>query len=278
MEATLFLTETMYKEGGGRVKKTDWLDNKVMVESLRSMVALLEKNELMAQAALAFTMGMPWNSSVVPVDTEMPFSPLHNRLSDLVGTAYEFNPDWAKVEAGIRAAEGAVRTAESGYYPKIAVTGELHKWWNKYEAGMATDRNKEGWMVGIGVEIPLFDGFLTAGRVAEARARVSKIKEEQLLFKEGIGLQVRDTFLSLAAAEKSYQATLDAMKASEENRDLNTRAYQNDLVENEKVIRSQLMEALMAAQHFRTLYEHNALLSGLNLIVGTEVLRKLEKP
>ena len=68
MEATLNLTETMYKEGSGKVKKTDWLDNKVMVESLRSMVALLEKNELMAQAALANTMGMSWNSSVKPAD------------------------------------------------------------------------------------------------------------------------------------------------------------------------------------------------------------------
>ena len=34
------------------MKKTDFLDNKVMVETLRAMVALLEKNEEMAQAAL----------------------------------------------------------------------------------------------------------------------------------------------------------------------------------------------------------------------------------
>jgi outer membrane protein len=33
MEATLNLTETMYKEGSGKVKKTDFLDNKIMVET-----------------------------------------------------------------------------------------------------------------------------------------------------------------------------------------------------------------------------------------------------
>jgi hypothetical protein len=42
MNATLNLTETMYKEGSGRVKKTDWLNNKVMVDTLTSMVALLD--------------------------------------------------------------------------------------------------------------------------------------------------------------------------------------------------------------------------------------------
>lgn len=275
MEATLNLTETMYKEGSGQVKKTDWLDNKVMVESLRAMVALLEKNELMSQAALANTMGLPWNASIRPVDRAMPFHPFAAALDSLVGTTYQFNPDWAKIEAGIRAADGAVRTARSGHFPKVALTGELHKWWNDYDAGLATDRNTEGWSVGLGIEIPLFDGFLTTNRVAEARARAAKIKEEKILLQEGLGLQVRDIFLSLAAAEKAHQATLDAMDASAENRDLNTRAYQHGLVETEKVIRAQLMEALMSAQHYKARYDHLALQSQLDLIVGAEVLHVL---
>lgn len=276
MEATLGLTETMYKEGSGRVKKTDWLDNKVMVESLRSMVAALEKNELMSRAALANTMGLAWNVSVKPVDGKMPFTSFSAPMAELVGTAYEFNPDWAKVEAGLQAAEGMLRTARSGHFPKLALTGELFKWWNDYDGGMATDRNKEGWNLGIGMEIPIFSGFLTQSKVAEARARVAKIKEEQILLKEGIGLQVRDSFLALTAAEKSHQATLDAMNAAEENRSLNTRAYQHGLVETEKVIRAQLMEALMSAQHYKARYDHIALQSRLGLIVGTEVLKQIQ--
>jgi outer membrane protein len=277
MEATLNLTETMYKEGSGRVKKTDWLDNKVMVETLRSMVALLEKNELMAQAALANTMGMSWNASVKPVDQEMPYKPIPEQLDGLVTTAYRFNPDWARLEAGLSAAKGAVRSAKSGHFPKVALKGELFKWWNDYDAGMATNRNKDGWNVGVGVEVPLFAGFLTQNKVAETRARVAKIKEEQFLLKEGIGLQIKDTVLALDAAQKTYQATLNAMTAAEESRDLNTRAYQNELVETADVIKAQLMEALMSAQHFKACYEHVALQSQLNLVVGTEVLKKIEE-
>lgn len=276
MEATLNLTETMYKEGGGKVKKTDWLDNKVMVESLRAMVALLEKNEAMAQAALANTMGLPWDSSVKPVDKEMPFTPFADNLDEMVSSAYQFNPDWAKVEAAISAAEGAVRTARSDFYPRLGVTGELHRWFNDYNAGMATDRNREGWTVGVGVEIPLFSGFLTKNKVAEARARVAKIKEEQFLLKDGIGLQLKDTFLGLNAAQKSHRATLDAMNAAVENRDLNTRAYQNELVETEKVIRAQLMEALMCAQHYKARYDHIALQSQIHLLVGTEIMKRFQ--
>lgn len=276
MEVTLNLTETMFKEGSGRVKKTDFLDNKIMVETLRSMVALLEQNEATACAALANTMGLPWNTSVQPSERELPAIPVGEDLNGLVASAYQFNPDWGKIEAGLRAAEGAVKTARSGYVPKVAVTGELHRWWNNGSSGLATERNEKGWSVGIGMEIPIFDGFLTRNKVAEARARLAKIKEEQFLLREGIGLQIRAVFIGLNGTSKAHRATQEAMIAAEENRELNTRAYQNELVDTEKVIRAQLIEALMSAQHYKISYDYLALQSQLQLLVGTEIAEKLK--
>jgi outer membrane protein TolC len=124
----------------------------------------------MAQAALANTMGLTWEESVRLAAAEIPFAPYPGKLETLVGSTYQFSPDWGKLEAGLRGAEGAVRTAKSGHYPKLALTGELHKWWNDYDAGLATDDNKTSWSVGAGVEIPIFDGFLTTNRVGEASA------------------------------------------------------------------------------------------------------------
>ncbi len=276
MEATLNLTETMYKEGGGKVTKADFLDNKVMVETLRAMVAQLEKNQSMSQSALANTMGLSWQETIQPADAEIPYETRDGELGEMVSTAYVFSPDWARLEAGVAAAEAAVRTARSGHYPKVALTGSLYTWWNSLDTGMATSVNRDGWTVGVGVELPLFDGFLTRNRVQEAKARQDQLKEQRFLLKDGIGLLVKDTFLGLTATRKSYQATADAMKAAEENRDLNTRAYQNELVETEKVIRAQLMEAVMTAQHLKTRFDHVALESQLNLIVGTEVWKRLQ--
>ena len=275
MVATLNLTETMYKEGSGAVKKTDYLDNKIMVSSLRSMIAQLAKNEQSAQAALAFTMGRPWNHSVVPQDEDLPWLPVSPSLSGLVSSSYEFSPDWGRLEAGLRAAEGAVTTARSGYQPKLALTGRLHRWWNDTDTGMATPTNKTGYAVGIGFEIPLFDGFMTRSKVAEARARLGQIREQQFLLREGLGLQIRDLVLGINAAEESREAARDAMTAAEESRDLNTRAYQAELVETEKVIRAQLIESLMTAQYYKALYDHLALQSQLQLVVGTEIRGRL---
>jgi outer membrane protein len=275
MEVTLELTDSLYKNGAGKVNKTDYLDNVVMVESIRATVAELAKNEAAAEAALAYTIGLAWNATVRPAEDEVPFRPFAGNLDELVTTAYEFNPDWAKLEAGLRAMDGAVTTARSGYYPKVALTGELHRWWNSYTAGMATAINKTGWSIGVGAEIPVFDGFLTRNKVAEALARVSKLKEEKFLLREGIGLQLRESFLRLEAASKSYQAAEKAMSAARENRDLTSRAYQSELVETEKVIRAQLFEALMTAQYLKTRYDLVAISSQISLVVGKEIAGRL---
>jgi outer membrane protein TolC len=275
MEVTLKLTESMYKNGAGKVNKTDYLDNVEMVETIRATVAELEKNQALAEAALAYTMGQPWTATVRPADEEVPYRPYAGNLDELVGTAYQLNPDWAKLEAGLRALNGAVSTARSDYYPKVALTGELHRWWNGYTDGMATAANKEGWSIGMGVEIPIFDGMLTRNKVAEALAKVSQLKEQQFLLKEGIGLQIRSSFLDLDAASKTYDAANRAMAAAQDNRDLTSRAYENELVETEKVIRAQLFESLLTAQYLKARYDLVAIESQVSLLVGKEVSGRL---
>ncbi len=126
--------------------------------------------------------------------------------------------------------------------------------------------------VGVGVELPLFDGFLTSARLAESRAREARIREQKILLREGLGLQVRDIFLSLAAMAKAHQASQAAVAASVDNRDLNTRAYQHGLVKTEEVVRAQLLEALMSARHYKIRFDHIVLQSQLDLTVGRKVL------
>ncbi len=214
MEATLRVTESLYKDGSGTVNKTDYLDNKVMAETVRSLVAPLEANEASAEAALAYTIGLSWKSSVIPKDEEVPFQPYGGNLDDLVSSAYEFSPDWAAINAGLRALEGERMTAASSYYPKVGIKGELHRMWNSYDGGLSTDQNRNGWTVDLGIEIPIFDGFLTQAKVAEARARIHQLQEKKVILSEGLGLEIRSLFIELGSSEKVVRAAADAATAA----------------------------------------------------------------
>ena len=275
MEATLRMTESLYKDGSGIVNKTDYLDNKVISETVRSLVAPLEANQASAEAALAYTIGLSWKSSVTPRDEEVPYHPYGGNLDEMVSTAYEFNPDWKEIDAGLKAFEGERVTAASGYYPKVGVKGELHRMWNSYDGGLSTSQNKDGWSVDLGIEIPLFDGFLTRARVAEARARINQLKEKKLLLAEGLGLEIRSMFLNLAASEKVVAATQDAAASSKEDTELTLRGYESGLVATEKVIRAQLQEALVTAARDKAVYDHLELQSHIDLVVGKSIQAEL---
>jgi outer membrane protein TolC len=275
MQATQSLTESLYKDGTGTVNKTDFLDNKVITETVRSMVAPLAANEAMAEAALAYTIGLSWRSTVVPKDEELPYQSHAGDLNQLVSTAYEFNPDWAELEAGLRALEGQRITATSAYYPKVGLKGELHKMWNSYGGGLSTPNNRDGWSVDLGVEIPVFNGFLTQARVAEARARINQLKEKKILLSEGIGLQIRSMFIEMESSEKVVQSTQDAAETAKEDTELTLRGYQSGLVATEKVIRAQIQEALVTAAHDKAVFDHLALQTRLEMVVGKSVQTEL---
>ena len=277
MEVTLELTESLYKQGSGRVKKTDYLRNKTVVESLRSMVALLEANEQSVKAALVNTMGLEWDTTVEVAETSLPFVPYQADLKALVGNAYLFNPDWAKLQAGLRAAEAKIKEAKSGHYPKVGLFGNLVHIQNSYDEGIVTPQNKNFWTIGVGLEVPLFSGFRTVYEVKEALARLKKLEEQKILLREGIGLQVKHLFILMMSAQEQKKASEEAAKASEENRDLNERAYQEELVETKDLIEAQLVESIMKATYQKALFDHIESQAHLDFVIGKEIAKLIHE-
>ena len=273
LEVTLELTENLYKRGSGKVNKTDYLKHKVVVEGLRSMVAGLESNQELARSALANTMGMPWQTRIEPTAAEIPYTALDLDLEALVNGTYRFNPDWGRLLAGLEVFEAKVSEARSGRLPKLALFGNLQVIGNSHEAGIVGPDEEKSWLVGIGMQVPVFDGFLTRGRIREAKARLEQLKHHQILLREGLALQTKAVFLQLLRAQNQEAANREALNAASDNRRLNARAYQDQLVEVQDVIESQLMESLTKALYDKIRYDHWEARAHLELVVGEEIER-----
>jgi outer membrane protein TolC len=278
MAVTLELTEKLYQAGSERVKKTDYLRNKTAVEGLRSTTAFLQGNAELAKAALTNTMGIDWRQGIELAADNIPFHPTRADLGALVGDAYVFNPDWAKLEEGLKAAEAKIDEAFSGHLPKVALVGLFNRFENALDTGMMTPQNKTMWSAGLVMELPLFDGFRTTSQVNEARARLARLREQQVLLREGIALQVKHALIQMQSAAAQQRANGEAVRASEENRDLHERAYQEELVETKDVIESQLIESFIKAQHLKSLYDHIEAQARLDFVVGQEVTKRLVYP
>jgi outer membrane protein len=268
MTATLEVTEHLYRNGSGRTKKTDYLRTRVIVATIRSLVEELRSNDELAAAALANVTGLPWNTGVEPADRDIPFQPLGQPLDELVARAQELSPEAVKVTLGLQAAEARIDEAKAGHLPVFVLFGKLSRFDNAYDAGIATAANKQSWSLGIRMELPIFDGFRTTSAVAEAEARREKLRDEQVLLKEGLALQVKDAFLQVARAQAQVRSAGEALAAASENRALSTRAYQDDLVDTRDVVEAQLLELFATAQHLRALHDAQVNLANLELAVA----------
>jgi outer membrane protein len=276
LEVTLELTENLYLHGSGSVKKTDFLQSKVMVESVRALVAELEGNTRLARAALANSMGLRWDAEIEPVDRQIPYDPLGEELQTLVAEAYRFNPDWGRMEAGLLAAEAQLDEAKSGHKPKIALLGQLLLQANPYDKGIVGPQEDRSWMVGIGLELPLFNGFRTTQEIRAARAHIERRLTQQNLLRDGLALQVKAAFIDIERAQAVQKATAAAAQAAAQNRDLNERAYRLELVEVQDMIQAQIVESFTRARQLKAHYDHAMARAQLEFIIGRELERLAE--
>ncbi|MFC1525457.1 TolC family protein [Candidatus Latescibacterota bacterium] len=275
LEVTLLLTESLYKTSTGRVTKTDYLEHKVVVESLRSMVARLRGDERVARAAVVYSIGLPWNTELTLTQGAIPFDPIEAELGDLVDASYRLNPDWGRLMAGLAAAEARIQEARSGHLPRVAAIANLEYLANSYDSGVVEPGEDRSWIVGIGLEWPLFTGFRTQNQVREARARLETLRSQQILLREGLALQIRHLLSVVSRSQQQEAAASAALAAATENRKLNMRAYDAGLAEVAEVVRAQIVESVTAAQYESIRYEHGEARANLEFVVGSELSRLL---
>lgn len=276
LETTTELTERLYKEGTGSVTKLDYLRSMVVVESARSIVERLTSNVELANAALANTIGLPWNATLALAETTIPFFKIPLDLDKFVAGVYLFNPDWKQLAAGLEAAQALVKKEKSGYWPKIALTGSLWKWENSLDnEGLVTEENEDGWNVGIGVQLPIFTGFMTTNKVKEAKLHLRKLEAEQILLKEGLALQVKHGVIRVDRSRKIHDASAKAAVHAQEHRELAVRAYMNELIPTQEVIESQIYEAVTRAKSEMAHYENVMARFEIDFIIGKEVQKLL---
>jgi len=256
MEATLELTESVYKNGSLKVTKIDYLKNKMFVENLRNILAQVEAKQAVVLAALKKEIGLKWDAELDIVEEQIPFSfnPLEKKI--LIEEALVSNPDLAMAEHGVNFLNYKIEEMESGHYPTVFLFGKFNQIFNSYDYGVVNKQNKTAFLLGLGVQFPIFRGFLISNQVEEAEARYNKMLEDRELYRDGITLKIQDLFFKITKAREQVKATEDAMNTAIENRELNERAYYADMVGVEDLIEAQIFESIMSANYNKTLFDH----------------------
>ena len=91
----------------------------------------------------------------------------------LVRKVLEANPIIRQAESDLRAREFRVEAEKSSKYPRLEFVGQyaLFTRYNNYQDFFNTF-TRNNFLVGMSIQVPLFDGSLTSARVAQSRQQV----------------------------------------------------------------------------------------------------------
>jgi outer membrane protein TolC len=206
----------------GQVLKADLLS--LEVQLARTREALSSARHAAALAARAFTFALGSEPSTKPVDVA-PEDPALANLAPPATADFSARPELAALEERQRMAEALITAARAGNRPTVNafVAGQFDQGWR-------FGRHAESVEGGVSLNLHVFDGGRTAGKVRQAQAELAQIREQLRKARLGIGLEVERARLAHADAVERLAVTSAAVLQAEESAALSRARFEQGVL------------------------------------------------
>jgi outer membrane protein len=119
--------------------------------------------------------------------------------------------EWRAAEAAVRAAERGVRAARGAHLPRIGAFAGY-----ELDSGDASDF-EDSWLAGVRVELDVFDGFSTSGKVAEAEAELQAARAALRKVELGLQAEVERAKVAVEDARARLATTASTVAQAKES-------------------------------------------------------------
>ncbi len=141
-------------------------------------------------------------------------TPATYELQSALDAARLHRPELQRLAKVEQARGAAIRNAQAGYRPEVALVGGLE--YKKAFGSNSFGDSAHGWTLGVQSSWAIFDGHLTDGRVAQARSQLAQARlarDEQTL---AVEVEVRRALSSLQEAAELVAAASQVVRQAEE--------------------------------------------------------------
>lgn len=224
---------------------------KAEVDLANADLALIRaKNSyLVARANLNNAMGLR-EGLAFAIDKRFDFVSKPIFLEEILQSAYDRRPEMLQIKARQRSQEAALQLARSARYPTIS--GNVSNTWRTDEV---PDEMAWDWSLGAALTIPIFSGFSTQNRIAEAKALMRNLTAQEESLRQNIRLEAEQAFLNFNEALERIAVTQKAMDQARENYELASGRYQVGIGQPLEINDAEVLLANARANHINALYD-----------------------
>lgn len=268
MRTNFEVAESRFSQGAAL--KTDVLDARVKLAEAEENLVRARNAHSIAESIFRNVLGL--SSDDLITAAEIPeasgdFSAEH--MESLLSGAAD-RPEIISAEKTVSAAKKQLKAAQAGHAPRISALASYD-----LDSGDAS-HFEDSWFAGLGVELDLFDGYLTQGRILEARANLEIAENQLRKIMLSVRLEVKQAQLNLEASKARLQTTSQAVLLAEESVKITRDRYANGLVLMTQLLDSEAAFTAARQRHITAASDYQLAVAALKKALGNTKKELLE--
>jgi outer membrane protein TolC len=251
----------------------DVLRAQVDLENARTQILRLRGESDLARGNLNATLVRPIAAPVTPTD-DLRFEDVDLSLDDVVAEAWSNRPEAKAIDLSEKIADQLIGIAQADLRPSLDLDAGYGWSVRRPEDFFGSKFSK--WNVGLTLKIPVFDGFRTAGRVAQARADKAQIAQDKIALENQIRLEAKDGLDRLRVARSVLDAADLNVSQAQKALDMTQANYKYGAATLLDVLDAQAALTQAESNRVDALFVHANARASLRYVMGRDPLSPSE--
>jgi outer membrane protein TolC len=255
----------------GTSSKFDVLQSRVQVsllmpELIKADNAIdITKEELRKLLALK-------RKDIIQVEDRLRHEPIEIREDEFLKIALVSKPEMIARTLGIDISKWAIKQARATDFPQVEASGNYFYTSNNVANMFNSAHNN--WNIGVGVTIPIFDGYLTRAKVQAAKARYSQSVLSKENLEDQISVDIKQACLNLKEAQTIIDSQEDNIAEAKEALKISEVRYINGVGINLDVLDAEVSLAQVEQNLASGTYDYIMARASLARTMGLELLKE----
>jgi len=248
-----------------KAAKVDLLRTRVRLADIAQQL-LRERNVLNIQYALLVSLlGLDQKDEFFEIEgelTEIAFSP---HIDQSMASAFKNRRDYLSLESKVNAQEQKFNIAKGGRLPDVFLRASYGNQWDA-----DSSQNNEVGLVGISIELPLFEGGQIDARIRKERSRLKAQKESLRTLRLRIRFELETAALNIESTRARINVTQKTIEQAEESLRIEREKYTQGKGAIVEVLDAQSAMLESQKNYYRALAEYNTALAQFRLAEGEQ--------
>ncbi|MGA7160163.1 MAG: TolC family protein [Bacteroidota bacterium] len=258
--------ESMFKQG--MATTNDVLKVKVELSSAKLLQSEASNSVEIAMISFNSTLGISLNTQVGIGSNLTPTTKEFPEIQKLLETAFTERPDLQGLDWRLKAAKSGITGAEAGWSPQIFLTGNYYYARPNARIFPAVDAFKDSWDLGVTLQFDIWNNLTSAYQTTEAQAQFEQAKDAIAMLKDGVTLEVTQSYLSFKQAKENIQLSQLGLDQADENLRVTQQKFKAGLTTNSEMLDAEVAQLQAKLQLTQALVDYELAQAKLEKAIG----------